>query len=400
MTTVHVSQEVDDESDRAIDRQQLRQILGNYPTGVAVVTTLDASGGPVGMTVGSFTSVSLDPPLVAFLPDRRSSTLGVVQEAGRFCVNVLSAGQEKVCRSFAMRGMPRFEVHAWTPSAAGLPLIAGALAWIVCELDAVHEAGDHAIVIGQVRDIGLASDGLPLLFFRGGYGQFTPLSMVAPVESDLFSQIRNADLARGPLERLAARLGMQCMAEALVDGNIVELASAGTTRESPTGSRVGLRLPAAPPMGATFMAWADDRAVASWLARSSSNHHPAYRQAHENTLAAVRERGWSVTLVDDRYHEVEATVEAMAAGGPTPELHTRVKDLMSGVALDYSPALLDGPDPVHVRSVVAPVFGPDHKVVLSLTVLLPTGQTSAADARHSVAALTETAREVSNALLA
>src|SRR6516225_491463 len=96
--------------------RQFRDVLGHFPTGVAVITSVGDSGQPIGMAVGSFTSVSLDPPLVAFLPDRGSSTFPVIREAGRFCVNILAGGQEAVSRTFATRGADRFGSVAWHPS--------------------------------------------------------------------------------------------------------------------------------------------------------------------------------------------------------------------------------------------------------------------------------------------
>ena len=85
-----------------------RTVLGHFPTGVAAITSIGADGAPVGMTIGSFVSVSLDPPLVAFLPDKGSSTFPKIREAGFFCVNVLGADQEHVCRAFAARGTDKF----------------------------------------------------------------------------------------------------------------------------------------------------------------------------------------------------------------------------------------------------------------------------------------------------
>ena len=109
------------------------------------------------MTVGSFTSVSLDPPLVAFLPDRNSSSWRALRESGeRFCVNVLSAGQEDVCRAVAVRKTDRFHDIEWRPSPAGNPVINGAVAWIDCVTEQLHDAGDHHIVVGAVQRSGRA----------------------------------------------------------------------------------------------------------------------------------------------------------------------------------------------------------------------------------------------------
>jgi 3-hydroxy-9,10-secoandrosta-1,3,5(10)-triene-9,17-dione monooxygenase reductase component len=159
-----------------IDSQRFRSVLACYPTGVCIVTSLEPSGAPTGMAVGSFTSVSLDPPLVAFLPERRSTTWAHIKGAGRFCVNVLSERQAALSRVFGSRVPNKFDSVDYRLSPSGMPLLEGAVAWIDCELDAVHAAGDHDIVIGRVSTLQVESADPPLLFHRGTYGQ--PVSLM------------------------------------------------------------------------------------------------------------------------------------------------------------------------------------------------------------------------------
>lgn len=156
-----------------IEAGRFRTVLGHCPTGVVAVTGID-TGAPTGMTVGSFTSVSLDPPLVAFFPDRASTTFPRIRASGSFCVNVLGEDQEQVCRELARKGDEKFAGISWRASGSGSPIVAGALAWIDCDIDCVHDAGDHYIVVGRVRQLDIAEPGAPLLFFRGGYGRFSP----------------------------------------------------------------------------------------------------------------------------------------------------------------------------------------------------------------------------------
>ncbi|MCU1500017.1 MAG: hsaB [Acidimicrobiales bacterium] len=151
------------------DSARFRQVLGHFPTGVCVVTAFDGET-PVGMAIGSFFSVSLDPPLVGFCAGRSSSTWPKLRAAGKFCINVLADDQEDVSRVFASKEADKFAGTGWDHSPLGSPRIQGALAWIDCTLEAVHEAGDHDIAIGAVHDLGVAREGSPLVFFRGGYG--------------------------------------------------------------------------------------------------------------------------------------------------------------------------------------------------------------------------------------
>src|ERR1700754_2445302 len=131
-----------------VDGQRFRRVLGSYPTGVTVVTAIGADGAPAGMAVGSFTSVSLDPPLVAFLPDKSSTSFPKIRTASSFCVNVLAADQEPLCRAFATSGGDKFAGVGWSPTPSGAPCLDGAAAWIDCEFESVQEAGDHYLVIG------------------------------------------------------------------------------------------------------------------------------------------------------------------------------------------------------------------------------------------------------------
>jgi flavin reductase (DIM6/NTAB) family NADH-FMN oxidoreductase RutF len=157
--------------EQAFDSATYRQVLGHFPTGVTVVTAA-TDGVPVGLAVGSFSSVSLDPPLVAFFPDRSSSSWPRIEAAGAFCVNILGEDQEDVCRRFAMKGDDKFAGLGWKPSATGSPLIDGVIAWIDCDVESVTDAGDHFCVMGRVRDLAVGHDRGPLVFFRGGYGRF------------------------------------------------------------------------------------------------------------------------------------------------------------------------------------------------------------------------------------
>ncbi|WP_055697516.1 MULTISPECIES: flavin reductase family protein [Streptomyces] len=152
-----------------------RTVLGRCPTGVALVTAPARRSGtdPLGMIVGTFTSVSLDPPLVGFLPARTSTTWPLIRAAGRFCVSVLSAGQRGVCEAFAAKSPGRWDVpYRWSPS--GCPLLTDAVAWVDCALHGQCEAGDHWFVTGSVRAMGTGEQGPPLVFLGGGYGTYAP----------------------------------------------------------------------------------------------------------------------------------------------------------------------------------------------------------------------------------
>ncbi len=147
-----------------------RTALGRFATGVTVVTC-QSEIGPVGMTVNSFASVSLDPPLVLWSPAKTSSRYRAFVEAERFVVHVLGAEQEDTCRQFA-NDADNFEGLELSTCEGGAPLILGCLAHFECSRYAVHDGGDHSIVVGRV-EAASAKDGKPLVFAGGAFGGFS-----------------------------------------------------------------------------------------------------------------------------------------------------------------------------------------------------------------------------------
>jgi flavin reductase (DIM6/NTAB) family NADH-FMN oxidoreductase RutF len=147
----------------------MRNVLGHFVSGVTVVTAMGAAG-PAGFTCQSFSSLSLDPPLVAFAPARTSTTWPRLRDVGRFCVNVLAADQSELSRQFARSGTDKFAGVSWTPSPFGSPVLDGVVAWIDSRLWAEYKGGDHTIVVARVLDLGADASRTPLLFHRGGYG--------------------------------------------------------------------------------------------------------------------------------------------------------------------------------------------------------------------------------------
>lgn len=168
-----------------IDSGVFRQVLGAYPTGVTVVASPfgDATDTARAMVIGSFGSVSLDPPLVQFMPAKSSATWAEMADSGKYCVNVLADDQKDVCNSFFVKDVDPFSVVEWEMTDNGSPRIANCLAWIDCDIHEAVDAGDHWIVIGRVVAMGHNGPtgegggcvGNPLLFFKGGYGNFQEL---------------------------------------------------------------------------------------------------------------------------------------------------------------------------------------------------------------------------------
>lgn len=343
----------------AIDPVWYRQVLGQYPTGVCVVTARSPGAGPIAMVVGSFSSVSLDPPLVAFFPDRKSSSWARLRECERFCVNILSADQESLCRKLASKDPDKFAGVSHRSSTQGNPILDGAVAWIDCDWYSIADAGDHEMATGRVVELDIEGGALPLLFFRGGYGRFTPATMVADqAEGVSLAQLRNVDCARGVMDRLTGQIGGVCIATVRVGDELVIAASAGQPRDGGTATLVGQRLPFLPPTGSIFGAWLPREEQARWLSscmeKSTDGTAPS--------LEAVRQRGYSIGLRNDAQR---ALSERLRVAAESSLHHADIKDLLA--ALAYDPETLTPENRREIRLISAPVFDATGGIEMALT---------------------------------
>ena len=151
------------------DPRTLRDALGCFATGVTVVTCLKADGDPAGLTVNSFTSLSLDPPLLLVCVAKQAASAGALTEATNFAVNVLQTGQQPASIRFSTRDEDRFGATPWSCGEAGAPILEESLGVFECERFAVYDGGDHHILVGQVIKASFDSSLDPLLYFRGRY---------------------------------------------------------------------------------------------------------------------------------------------------------------------------------------------------------------------------------------
>ncbi len=154
----------------SVTPDEFRSVLGRFPSGVTVVTTKDRDGSDEGMTVSAFCSVSLDPPLVLICIEKTASAYSALTTAPGFVVNILSASQEQIARRFSIVDIDRFEGVGYSRSPNGLAVLDDVLGIIECATFAMHEAGDHTIIVGEV-EAARAQNGTPLLYYRGGYAQ-------------------------------------------------------------------------------------------------------------------------------------------------------------------------------------------------------------------------------------
>jgi len=347
----------------AVDPADYRRVLGNFPTGVAVITAHTPDDGDVGMVVGSFTSVSLDPPLVAFLPMKTSGSYRKLAGSKTFCVNFLGAHQEALCRLFASKVPDKFSGLDYGRAPSGSPIIPDVIGWVDCEVEAVHDAGDHDIVIGRVVALSGGSAVPPLVFFRGGYGRFSTSSLIAGEAPDLLAHLKLADIARQHIETLSEKLRLAVSVTVRSGNEIVILASAGAV----TTSRVGERLPFAPPMGAVLVAWEPPAVTKAWLANLGASD-AGLIEHHAAALERVRERGWSIGLDRSRQRQLQAAMADALRQGHAENALASLRRTLADVAMTHDPDVIEGPNGrIGLAVISAPVRRPDGQVAMGIS---------------------------------
>jgi flavin reductase (DIM6/NTAB) family NADH-FMN oxidoreductase RutF len=161
-------------SEPTVPVADFKRVLGGFCTGITIITAL-AYEMPAGMTCQSFSSISLDPPLVAFSPARTSTTYPLIRRTGSFAVNILADNQWDLAKRFSARGTDRWSGVSWQPGHTGSPILTGALAAVECVMETEHVAGDHFVAIGRVLHVRDDLERRPLLFFRSSYSELVRL---------------------------------------------------------------------------------------------------------------------------------------------------------------------------------------------------------------------------------
>ena len=358
-----------------LDPAAFREVMGHYPTGVAVVTGFDGDQ-PVGMVVGTFSSVSMDPPLVAFMPQVGSGTYARLQQSAAYCINVLAHDQLALCRTMAVPRDDKFDDVDWSRSPLGAPVLADAVAHIHCRPHRSVEAGDHWIVLCEVEAMEVSRPVTPLLFFQGGYGGFSPGGMSARADAELIAAVRLGDTARGQVERLAQTLG--CEAAALVAINPDEL----TTTVSAYGGTssmvepLGQRIPLIPPIGEAYVAGAKPDVVDRWLSKVAP-HDPDLVERYRTRLAAVETRGAAISMVGPHaradYERLGEALAEYASGELTPARERAVRSVLAQTRNFFEDVALEHDERYDVGGIVVPVRNPegDISMVLRITQLPP-----------------------------
>lgn len=352
-----------------VNPQVLRQVLGHYPTGVTIVTGIGADGTELAMVVGTFTSVSLDPPLVAFLPMKSSRTFAELQKCSTLVVNVLTGDQEDTGRRIAGRRENKLAGIDWTPAPGGAPILEGSLAWFEVELDQSIEAGDHWIALCRVLDMGVGTASPPLIFFQGGYGSFVVQSLVTRIDEEIVGVVKRGAVARATMEELADDVGGECQLLAAINPDeFVAVATAWAPGVNADES-LGERIPIIPPIGDTFISGCDDAELERWLGKVR-DLPDCERQVFVDRVAFCRRNGYLVSFLPDddpaAYEAMRTATQRFRAGKLTPAQEREIRASISRGTVQYELHDIDDATEYSVASIVLPVPDGSERSIFTL----------------------------------
>lgn len=369
------------------DEESFREVLGQYPTGVVAVTAL-VDGEPRGMILGTFNSVSLDPPLVSFMPSKASTSWGHLQQERDYCINVIGSEQEEVCRVLSSKRADKFTDVAWHATDAGHVRLDGAVAYIECRRHDPIDMGDHHIVVAEVTGLAYGRPQVPLLFFQGGFGSFRPLS-VAAVDMDLAASLRSVNAVRPLMDTLADEFDTEVTAVVLHEDQLVLAAASGSAQTASFPSRVGVRLPFIAPLGGVFAAWGSADVRDAWATTSRAP------QSSAEACGRIKARGYAIGLGHERSERWERLgYEVSVGSAPEESLRRHIAD----VSADYNVELHDDAEPLEFRFAQAPVFAPDGTIALALTLWGPRGTVRLTEMQRWAGRLVDVAAAAGRAL--
>ena len=355
----------DTAANTAIDPMKFREVLGHYPTGVALITGIADDGAAIGMVVGTFTSVSLDPPLVAFLPTKSSHSFERLRTAAGFTVNILAHDQEDLCRQLARPATDKFAGLAWTPSSTGAPILDGVVASIDCTFHSILDGGDHHIVLGSVQELEVHRPVAPLIFFQGGYGGFTPRSFMVPTDQELASGVTLAQEVRSAMEVLAEEIGAEVTAFARIGSDVATVATAAG-KDMGTTAVLGARFPLMPPLGELFVAWEDQSEVDAWVARAFGADE-ATQDLFRSRLETARRKGWALSFHSESSdNDLLEAMRDYGRGELTPARQRAVTQTIVGATDRYRVHALEAGETYDVDAIMAPVRNAAGEVQLVL----------------------------------
>lgn len=353
----------------AFDCARFREVMGHYPTGVAVVTGRAPDGELLAMVVGTFSSVSLDPPLVSFMPMRTSRTFERLRECSQLCINIVGGEQEQLVGALARRWENKLDGVEWFPSPSGLPVLEASIAWIETSVTEIIAAGDHWIVLCAVNEVEVTSPAPPLIFLQGGYGTFVGTSLVARLDHEMAPVAEAVAALRPSVERLAKQIGCEARVFTTVgEGEMAAVLSSAAPGVS-RGSSLARRIPLIPPLGDSVYYNRDDAEQQCWLDRLGAAA-PEVLERNRARLEFLRTHGYVLAFLPDEgegaYESVFEATRAYDTRHLTPAQERRITETIASAPIDYTPREVDENRTYDIASVVVPMRDGTGRTTLTL----------------------------------
>lgn len=352
-----------------IDQKLFREVAGHYPTGVVVVTGRDESDEILAMVVGTFSSVSLDPPLVSFMPMKTSHTFARMQNCDSLCINILGGEQEDVVLKIAKRWKDKLDGIEWFPSPSGDPVLAESVAWIDARISATVEAGDHWIVLCGVSDMAVTNPVSPLIFLQGGYGSFVCSSLMGRMNNEILPAIHSVHSARDKVEELASKIGCEAVVYTAISSDemvvVLSVCAPGVDRDAGLAQRI----PISPPIGDSYIFALPAEDQDRWVAKLGGVEDDE-REIHRARLDFVREQGYLVAHLppegSSAYDGMRMATREYQDGRLTPRQERNIRESIGGSPVDYRVRDLQDDQLYDIGSLVLPVRDRNGAYTLTL----------------------------------
>jgi flavin reductase (DIM6/NTAB) family NADH-FMN oxidoreductase RutF len=352
-----------------IDQQLFREVAGHYPTGVAVVTGRDADGDILALVVGTFNSVSLDPPLVSFMPMKTSKTFDRMRQCESLCINIVGGEQQREMLAVAQRWENKLDGIDWFPSPSGDPVLANSVAWIDTRPAQTIEAGDHWIVLCAVTEMAVTNPVTPLIFFQGGYGSFVCTSLMARMDHEILPAIHAAYSARADVEALARLIDCEVSVFTAVSTDEMATVLSATAPRIDREESLAQRIPIVPPIGDTYLFDRPAEDQEQWIAKLR-NCDEAEKAVHRDRLGFVREHGYLASFLPaegaSAYASMREATRRYETGRMTPAQERQIRESIRSTRVDYRSREFDDNERYDLGSVVMPVRDRDGNYTLTL----------------------------------
>lgn len=353
-----------------VDSKTFRNAMGHYPTGVAAVTGRDRDGELLALVVGTFSSVSLEPALVSFMPMKTSKTFNKMRNCTSLCINIFGGEQEQDMLQIARRWEKKFDGIEWYPSPSGDPVLTNSIAWIDTSIEDIVEAGDHWIVLCRVQDLEVTNPVSPLLFFQGGFGSFAG-STSGKLTHEILPAIHAAHSVSEQLEDLATIIGCEVSVFAAVSEDEFATVFHSLSDAATADHSFATRVPIVPPIGDTYQYDKPAAVQQRWMDKIKDSSEEI-REIHTRRLDAVKEKGYLLAHLplegSSAYEQMIRATKEYRKASLTPDEQRAINELIGTTTVDYKHREIALEEIYNLASIVFPVRDPGGENTMTLRI--------------------------------